>query len=303
MNINDLKGFHAEISFGISPNNREYIKKTFGKLYQLSSTKAITDLIRKEKEFQEKAKSLDIPIVPSQHYYIMPSDRNTHVYIEIQKYMKYNFHDALLHAKTSDVLYVLLAQYLSSLQKSWQSEFLVSLDPVVRNFGIDEDGVVRYFDFFPPRQRLDDGSYFEWPKPEEGAREIMYMRYFTSGQAQVIYSQLLRVLQIERVLTLTEIKQLIGGYLGSEAYHMIDLPSSYREKIITQPAPSDVDALRIIAAEMCYREELSQESMSVVYKLTHISQDNTLPKRKDVQIAALLISQKLRHNQIERISA
>jgi hypothetical protein len=270
-------GYYADITLSISHDRKVYIQKLFVKKFSIPTKKEALKLIQLQRSFQRKAKKIHVNIVPSKLTYIYDEVNNKHMYVEIQPCVGLNLHQAFRKAKTLDQLSNLLSHYLMQFQKVWQSNFSVTIDPVVDNFGIDSNGVVCYFDFFPPRQTLEDAHRFEWPEPPEETSSFIYARHFSVMQAQVIYGQLLRVLSLQKKISLTQIKTMIGEYLGIKAYEVIDLTPTEQLKILKNPQPFDSYAIRMIAGEYAYKGQLSQQDLKKIFKLTHIPECNTCP--------------------------
>lgn len=273
--IESYTGFHSVITTGTFPGkDSRYIEKAYGKKgvgYEMDRAKRAVVLQRR---FQDIARSIGVPTGELVGHYITNNHHPDRVtLVETQVHAGRNLQDLITSGEPVDDL---LKQYLEAYGKVWSAGSPISLDPVPANFCVDPEGVLRYVDYMPPRQQLDDGSYVsEWPDPPEDAREYIERRYFTpEGQIPVMYAQLLRAFAKRPEdargdgMDHYAIRDLMNANLGSEAVEIVDRGI---QDLYTRPlTPHDSDFIRIHAAEQFFDGTLSADDMNQVFHLTHI---------------------------------
>ncbi len=279
-------GWQAEVTVYATRTGKQFVKKIFGKKTNITGDFSVYELIRFQRSFQAKAKKIGIPIVPSKRFVKLQTGASHDSYIEIQRYIPQTFREVILGSKKQTDIHAYFHQFFAMYKKVWESGFLISLDPVIDNFGIDHDGTLRFFDYFPPFQTFTDSTYYVWPKPPEVFEKYFIQRYYSSVQAKVIYAQLLRVCVNTPLFSREHLLYFIHEYLGAEAVAHCTFHSKDIEKLLSNPTLQDVDNLRIIAGEMCLQGLCSSEDMNRIYALTHIPGDNSLPKIGDILEAA-----------------
>lgn len=189
-----------------------------------------------------------------------------------------------------EVILDLFTEYLQFYKHVWEDGSRISLDPPPANFCLDKDGNMHYVDVFPPRMVTDDGrTISEMPAPSEETRDFIERRYFGVEQARVIYAQWLRAVHTKNIdpdLLTHHIREI----LGEHAYQQIHLSPEERDRVLTQPTPTDVDTLRILAGELAARGQMSTQEMKTIFHLCHIVPGGILPQTPQLRIAADLIS-------------
>lgn len=285
-------GSYANIIVTKTPSQKVIVKKIFGQIIKIKNEKDALTLINLHREFQEKAKKLRVPIISSNISFISDEYTKATVYIEIQPFISTNLREIILIEKNPKRLISLLKEYLRMFQKTWESGFNISLDPYLGNFGVSNNKVI-YFDFFPPRQSLLNGSFFDWPEPTKKSRAFIFARHFSPEQALVIYSQLLRIFSKNKIISTIKIKDLIRKYLGNQAFSYLDFKESDYIKILKNVQLYDAYLLRIIAGELCYRGLLTHAEVESIFTQTHIPPTNELPKKADLSKAANFLLNKL----------
>ena len=262
-------GFYAEISLGFSESRAPFVRKKFGKTFNIPTEEEAEGLVKLHRSFIKKTRKIGIPIVSSKVYY-EGKCKKSYVYKEIQSCIKSNLQTEIENAIDKETSLILIHKYLEMFKKSWNSNFLVSLDPVVSNFGLEETGTLYYFDFFPPYQRVGKNAFFDWPVPLPENYDFVVGRHFSVKQARVIYSQLMRVLCKKCFVSPDEVKRIVKAHLGKEAYSTIHLPEdTYREKL-NDLDPNDADIIRMMACEACYNNTISYTELQEIFSLTHI---------------------------------
>ncbi|MBI3620251.1 hypothetical protein HY214_03870 [Candidatus Roizmanbacteria bacterium] len=287
-----FRGSYANISLSRTPSNKLIIKKIFGRIIKIKNKKDALLLIQLHRGFQEKAKKLRIPVVSSQISFINDDYNKSTAYVEKQLFVHNNLTTVLLSEKNPEQVSKLVNEYLKMFQKTWESGFAISLDPYIGNFGMYNKKVV-YFDFFPPRQLLPNGSFFDWPEPPKESRAFILARHFSPEQSLIIYAQLLRVLSKNKILKTTYIKDLIRKFLGNQAFSYIDFSERDYIKILKNVQLYDAYLLRIIAGELCYRNLLTHDEVKYIFRITHIPATNALPKKEDLKKAGTILLERL----------
>ncbi len=273
-------GTHAKISMGYSTYNRPIVIKTFGKIDKIATEEKAVELIQYHKRYQQIGLEIGISINPSFDIYITENKNKTRAYInEIQPYVKTNLAELLSNLSTEEEILPILKKYFLMLKRVWDNNFIISLDPPLSNFGFDENNVMKYFDFYPAYQKKEDGSYFIWPHPHINSPELLFLenRYFKSTQIWMIYAQLMKVFSKKKAISIDKVKNLVGAYLGNEAYILIDYKKIRIEKILNTIKPVTGDLLRVIACNMCFENKISCSQLFKIFELTHIDAENKLP--------------------------
>lgn len=279
-------GWQAEVIVYKTKSGKKFVKKIFGKKTKITGDFSVDELIRFQRSFQAKARKIGIPIVPSKHFVKLETGVTHDSYIEVQRCIPQTFREVILNSTKKKDIHAYFHQFFAMYKKVWESNFLISLDPVIDNFGIDHDGTLRFFDYFPPFQMFTDSTYYVWPKPPVTFEKYLIQRYYSSLQAKVIYAQLLRVCVHTPLFSRDHLLYFIREYLGKDALGHCTFRSPDIEKILSNPTLQDVDNLRIIAGEMCLRGLCAPEIMTKVYALTHIPGDNSLPDIGNILVAA-----------------
>ncbi|MEK7079590.1 MAG: hypothetical protein AAB929_05965 [Patescibacteria group bacterium] len=286
-------GYYSDVRLVALLKNDVYVEKIYGKKVIISEqTSAV--LFKYFQEYQQKARQLEINICETKYNKIIRGSIDTYSYIvEFQTFIEKNFESLLLKEKNASTLKKYIVQYLVFFQKVWSANFPIALDPATRNFGIDEKGVLIFFDFFPPHQKKESSNYFLWPEPPLNDRKYFIQRYFTHQQVMVIYAQLIKCIVKNKYISPSEIRRLIKDVLGDIAYKIIIIPNSLRSKIIMDPLPQHMDTLRSIAGELCYENKISYNQLLSVYKNSHISGQNQLPTQNKLKLISNILRKHL----------
>jgi hypothetical protein len=286
-------GFHSDIQKGMDETGEAFLVKSYGHKtggYEYDHAQSLKDSMS---SFIAIAEDLGIPVVrPMEHTVTRNGSPDRYNLIEVVPYagqdLRARFANRTLsRAEISQDIH----SYLSLYNTVWSAGFPISLDPPPANFCKKEDGSLVYIDLMPPRQKLKTGEILsEWPQPLPENRAFIESRYFSFQQTEVIYPQLLRALEFTDFEP-EEIKVMIGETLGEEAYQKIDFSLEQRGEILTDPLPSDVDKLRIFAAEDYARGLIDRERFHNVYHLTHIGVGGILPSTSDMRNAGGILLQ------------
>jgi hypothetical protein len=285
-------GFHAEIFQGNFSDGREYLTKHFGKKAErgFEPTQAL-ELIGAMRSFVDIARGLGISVAAPYGYHL----ENNHVQglvnlVESVPLVGPDLKTVLDSDNiSSDERLNYLEKYLGLYASVWSCGFPISLDPPPANFCLDNQGSLHYIDCMPPRQKRPDGSLLsEMPEPPEISRQFIEDRYFSPLQARVIYAQLLRTLS-NHPIPCDDLKNLIGNYLGQEAYELVNMSKQKKLEVINNPQPTDVDILRIMASEALYSGKLSADLCKSVYKAAHIDTGGILPNNNDLYKAVEIL--------------
>ncbi|MCJ7826495.1 hypothetical protein MUP56_02675, partial [Patescibacteria group bacterium] len=251
-------GFHSDITE--MPGN--VLEKRYGPKAEGFELWHAQDLAHHIRTFTQTATQIGIPVAPALSHNIY---ENGHIgKVDLAEYVL-NIGPTLLEVikeqtasfKKADAS-VHFQQYLELFKRVWDADFPISLDPPLTNFCLDWGGGLWYVDCMPPRQRLDDGLYIsEWPEPPPNEdKQFIIKRYFSPLQARVIYAQSLRnLLPLE--FSVSEIKMAISDVLGQKAEDAITISQEDKDRILTNPRPTDVDLLRIHASEAFIQKKLS----------------------------------------------
>lgn len=286
-------GFHAEIFRGQLPDSNEYLSKHYGKKSQRGFEPPYAmELIRHMRTFVAKADAIGIPIAVPFGYYV----ENNHVpglvnLVEAVRTVGPDLREIILDPQTTDRQVIgYLREYLSLFRASWKSGFAISLDPPPANFCIGKNKKLHFIDCMPPRQKLGASRMLsEMPDPPENTRAFIEARYFSPLQARVIYAQLLRTLADRVQITPQVVKELIKKELGREAYDAISIDDQTKRRVCAHPQSTDVDILRILAAEALYERKITKDELAVVYKAAHIDTGGILPEAKTLVQAARIL--------------
>ncbi len=285
-------GFHSIISTGKLSNGDPYLQKHFMAIgasgFEPSRAIELTGQMRR---YMAIADELGIPMaVPLGHYL----EDNHHVgkanIVQVVPRIGSDLQVILVDPSMPDETALAhIKEYLALQRVVWEAGFPISLDPPPANFCYNNEGTLCYIDWMPPRQRLPDGSLLsELPDPPEESRTFIEARYFSSLQARVIYAQLLRTLA-GRQINPDKIKDMIGSYLGDDAFNYIHFPDETRDRVLVDPFPSDVDILRCLAGEASLAGHLGRVGLGKIYEATHILAGGILPHPHKVQNAARMI--------------
>lgn len=286
-------GYYSDVRLVVLLKNDVYVEKIYGKKV-LISEQISPVLFKRFQEYQQKARQLEINICETKYNKIIRGSINTHSYIvELQTFIEKNFESLLLKEKDIPTLKKYIVQYLVFFQKIWRANFPIALDPATRNFGIDKKGILTFFDFFPPHQKIEKDNYFLWPEPPLSDKKYLIQRYFTTQQSMVIYAQLIKCIVKNKHISPAEVRQLISNVLGHEVCKIIAIPNSLRLKIIMNPLPLHMDTLRSIAGELCYENKISYNQLLSVYKNSHITGQNQLPTQNKLKLISNILRKHL----------
>jgi len=280
-------GFHSTIKQITSKN---VLEKRYGPKAQGFELNQAEEIVQHMRRFTTIANEIGIPIVPAIGHVIYD---NGHVNkVDLAEYVP-NIGHNLLQVMNNDVSKVpaYFRNYLGLFRQVWEDGFRISLDPPLTNFCTDSQNNLWYVDCMPPRQQLSNGSYIsEWPVPPVENQQFIIDRYFSPKQTRVIYAQALRAL-LPSGISPDYIKETIIDVLGNEAEDAINITSSEKQRLLTNPLPTDVDLLRIMASEACGRQLLNQEELNTVYKLCHIGIGGIIPTAAEVKTASHQLNQ------------
>lgn len=293
MGKEQFTGFHSVISVETTTSGKNYLAKSFGEKaggYEVDDAVRVAGLM---KRFHGIADTVGVPIVAPYGHYIVHNHFPGKVnFIEAQPHAGTNLQEVITQEPNPIPA---LEQYMAGFKKIWDNGSPLALDPVPANFCQDGNGIVRYVDLMPPRQKLPDGSVIsEWPEPPMDTKSFMEARYFTpEGQIPVIYAQLLRTFasrkpEISYGKSTPDLVQTMMvnkfGPLSSDI-----LRRGQQRLTYTQPLPTDSDFVRVEAAEAFFDGRIDNDQLKHTYHLTHIKNGGILPPQDQVSAAYMLL--------------
>lgn len=267
-------GNHSFIKLVSLLKNDTYVEKIYGKK-TIIGQKTIAVLFNYFLKYKKIAHSIELPICDTSYNKIIEGSKNSYI-IEFQSYIGTNFEDFILKESNPRVVILYIEKYLLIFKKVWEANFPIGVDPLLRNFGIDADGELKYFDFFPPHQKISNAAYFFWPEPSIADRKFFIDRTFSCKQAQVIYLQLLRHLVVHRYMSPQELKHLICAVLGENTHKYLQISREMKMEALSKPHLHDIDLIRIITCELCYEKKITHNQLIMIFKYTHIGNQNIL---------------------------
>ncbi len=293
-------GFHSvirEITIAkpgeLSPMNileKHYGPKAQG--FELSQAQEISDRIR---SFMDIASAIDIPVPPLFVDHVIcknghPDKFDLLEYVpNVGKNLLQEIEQRVTDHKP-DQAHEYFRTYLQYFRRVWEAGFPISLDPPLTNFCVDNNNQLWYVDCMPPRQRLDDGTYIsEWPTPPPESQQFIIDRYFSPQQARVIYAQALRAL-LPLGFNIDDIRNTINTELGEEAEDAITITPNQQQQLFLNPLPTDVDLLRISAAEAYGKQSIDADMLRTVYGFCHIGIGGILPEVEELKQACQLLN-------------
>jgi hypothetical protein len=264
-----------------------YVEKIYGKK-TIIGTKITTTLFEYFLKYKKIAISIGLPICDTSYDRIIHGSKNSY-FVEFQSYIPTNFEDFVRSIQDSRTLTLYVEKYLLFFYKILKAKFPIGADPSLRNFGINGDGDLIFFDFFPPHQKLANGGCFFWPAPSVIDKSFFIDRYFSTMQIRVIYAQLLRHLIIHKFISPQKLKDLIGTILGVDIVRMLTISEVVKNRILSKPNPHDMDIIRMIACELCFEKKITHNQLSMVFKNTHISNQNILPSQPTLEVITKIL--------------
>jgi len=267
-------GNYSEIKLISLLKSDVYVEKIYGKK-TIIGTKITSLLFEYLLKYKKTALSLGLPICDTTYDRIIHGSKNSY-FVEFQSYIPTNFEDFIRNTQDSRTLTIYIEKYLTFFHKVMKADYPIGIDPSTRNFGIDGNGELIFFDFFPPHQKLTSNEYFLWPTPSITDRSFFISRYFSILQVRVIYGQLLRHLAHNKLLSPATLKHLIGSILGLESLKVLSISKTIKSRILSSPSPHDMDIIRILACELCFEKKITLNQLTMVFKNTHISNQNIL---------------------------
>ncbi len=291
-------GFHSTIrevavGSGTDVPQRSFLEKRYGPKAQGFDFDRATEIVHHMRNFGALAADIGIPVVMATGHVIYDNGHPNKV--DLTEYVP-NVGPNLLqvmgkHAAEDNIPQAskLFDRYLSLFKQVWDSDFRISLDPPLTNFCVDGQDNLWYVDCMPPRQKLSDGTYIsEWPTPPVDNEQFIIDRYFSPHQARIIYAQALRSL-LDLGFSTDSIKTSVIANLGTRAEHAIELTQNERKRLLTNPQPTDVDLLRILASEAYGEKSIDKSRLGDIYKLCHIIIGGLLPTIDEVRAASDLL--------------
>lgn len=184
----------------------------------------------------------------------------------------------------------MVQQMLGMHQKVAAAGYPITLDAAWANFCFDGRRVY-YVDKMPPRQRLDDGSYFvEIPDPPEKARSIVEARHFSSLHTRLVYMQGMKAMAMTgNGWMVPHFREQIGEIMGPEHYALIDVNLEGQRRVAVDPQIADVDLMRMLGWEYFHEGRIDIGDAKRVHSLTHIHNGGILPKPEEINEAAALL--------------
>lgn len=185
---------------------------------------------------------------------------------------------------------LVMVEMLRMHKKVADAGYPITLDAAWANFCFDGNGVF-YVDKMPPRQRLNDGSYFvEIPDPAEEARQIIEARHFSPSHTRVVYMQGLRSLAVTGNGSMVPyFEDQIREIMGPEHYALIDVTLEEQRRVAVDPQMTDVDLIRMLGWRYFHGRRISIGNAKKIHSLTHIHNGGILPKLQDMAEAAALL--------------
>lgn len=281
-------GNYCDIKLVTLLKNDIYVEKIYGKK-TIIGAKFMPVLFSYFMKYRKMAESIDLPICDTSYEKIIQGSKNSYI-VEFQSYIGTNFEDFLRNEQNPQILTLYIEKYLRIFQKIWKHNFPIGVDPSIRNFGIDNDGELKYFDFFPPHQKDLNSNYFLWPEPSVDDKAFFVKRYFTHDQVRVIYGQLLRHLANHRLISPQKVKTLISSILGATARDGLIISPILKKRVLEQPNPHDMDIIRMIACELCYEKKLTYNQLTMVFKNSHIQSNNILASQANLTMIVKILN-------------
>lgn len=273
-------GNYSDIKLISLLKNDMYVEKIYGKK-TIIGAKSMPILFDYFLKYKKMANAIDLPICETSYEKIIYGSKNSYI-VECQSYIKTNFEDYIKTSQDAQKLTLYIEQYLRIFGKIWKANFPIGVDPSIRNFGIDNDGDLKYFDFFPPHQKTGEKSYFIWPEPSVSDVPFFIKRYFTYSQVQVIYAHLLRHLVNHKLIKPRKIMELIRVILGNVASEHLKISEENKKRILSKPDPHDMDVIRLLACELAFEKKITHNQLNMIFKNTHISNQHILVSQQNL---------------------
>ncbi|KKR50192.1 hypothetical protein A3A55_01500 [Candidatus Roizmanbacteria bacterium RIFCSPLOWO2_01_FULL_40_14] len=295
-------GYYANAAIEIEPSGMPTIVKEYGGRSGIHTPEDANRLIGLIRRFDDICTDLDIPVARSVDFEVKETPDGQVVLREHAPFIgnpdghrtdfQYLIDQGLPPSKILEYTW----QTLKMQRRVLDAGYPITLDAVFANVCVNGKGVV-YIDKMPPRQRLEDGTYFsEIPNPTDPiTRQVVEDRHFTPQQARVIYTQGMKAFSAEHTRWLLPVfREQMKEVLGREAYETLVRSDGQKRQILDDPqVTTDIDLLRIIGWEEFHEGRLSLDEAKKVHGLAHIHNGGTLPTSDELHTAAFIIKNAL----------
>lgn len=290
----ELLGNFANLYKGKFLSGRLYIRKAIGEKEDGYTLDQVLRLSKLMVRFVSIAHQIELPLAGTYGFYITgsPSDQNRIILNYVQDDLG---RDVERIVKNDRDPFPAIVGYLECFKRVAEADFQIALDVHLANFCPDGNGVVRYIDFMPPRQILEDGTKLSvFPEPISHLEPLFVDRIFTlEGQIPDIYGKVLRALaynpnyQVSN--TPISVRELLVTYFGNTIVgSMLEQVEEFKGKGGFDI--KDVNNIRIIAVEKFFRDGMSIDRLEHVYSLTHFSPQGAHPNIQALYEAVEMIN-------------
>lgn len=289
----DLLGNFADIHIGQFDGGRLYVRKILGDKDGGYSLEQATNAVNLMQRYILIANRINLPIAETYDHFIQESKKKPGRFV-VNQTQQYLGRDVETIIKNDAQPIPAIRGYLDCLRIVAQNDFRISLDVHTANFCLDRSENVRYIDFMPPRQILNDGQKVAvFPEPTATLEPFFIDRIFTlEGQLPDVYSKILRALSYNKnfysLSTPSLIRSLLTEFFDKNTVtNVIDESRAFKQKRIVDI--SDVNSIRILSTEKFFTGSFSTDKLEHIFSLTHFSPHGKQPTTDTLETAVRLL--------------